>query len=79
MIKHALKRYYFRRRRSFLVKEEDLVGALKVLNRRRLAIDVRVSNCGGMEKDKWCVEASATAMEWAAIAGILVKEGINTY
>ena len=79
MIKHALKRYYFRRERSFLVKEEDLVSALKVLNRRRLAIEVKVSNCGGMEKDKWCVTAKATATEWAAIAGIFIKEGINTY
>lgn len=70
----------FRTRRSFLVKEENIVKALKVLNRRRLTTtDTRISNCGGLEKDKWCIEVKATDTEWAAIEGIFIKEGIHTY
>lgn len=69
----------FRTRCSFIVKEDDIARALKVLNRRRLDCDTRISNCGGMEKDKWCIEIRATDSEWAAIAGIFIKEGIKTY
>ena len=70
----------FKTRRSFLVKEEDIVAALKVLNRRRLATpDARISNCGGMEKDKWCIEVRATDNQWAAIGSIFIREGIKTY
>lgn len=70
----------FKTRRSFLVKEEDIIKALKVLNRRHLATtDTRISHCGGLEKDKWCVEVKASGKEWAAVTSIFIKEGIKTY
>jgi len=69
----------FKTRRSFLIKEEDIIKALKVFKRRRLDSDMRISNCGGLEKDKWCIEVRATSTQWAAIAGIFIKEGIRFY
>lgn len=71
---------FFTTKRSFLVKEDDLVKALKVLSRRRLdCFGVNVSRCNGMEKGKWCIEVYASNKEWAAVEGIFIREGINTY